>query len=357
MKKLTEILLYSLIVVLLFTFETGCGYLCRAFMPDETQKVCTHTKSTNTQLVVINDENDSRFYPRMAAIGSDTQTVNEYAQQLYIQSIGETESNKSSEYDINKNEITQQYRNYLDNILCMTVHIFSGIECKNLVSAARIEKDSGLLYIQNHPVNISADKTKSLDLIIKLYDARVLYYRLSDPDSKEASAAEVSRMSKKLIENINSFLPFWSNYYFPYAGGDIVSDYDDFDYEKERKTFIDSMVKTLQTDHHGNELALWFEKLLTNLSDSRHLYDIGTIETKSEDRPYMQIVTTINENDVGVTVSFPFQLPDTNIDPTDQEYHVYSVGGEIMVVFETQTKNQAILYYDVEEGCFTGFSA
>ena len=49
------------------------------------------------------------------------------------------------------------------------------------------------------------DILRKLSLIIRLDDLRVLYYRLSDLDSKEATPVEVNQASKKLISDINAF--------------------------------------------------------------------------------------------------------------------------------------------------------
>ena len=56
MKIINKIILPIVLITALVAFEIGCQYICRALMPDETDKVYTYTKSTNTQLMVINDE-------------------------------------------------------------------------------------------------------------------------------------------------------------------------------------------------------------------------------------------------------------------------------------------------------------
>ena len=176
MKIINKIILPIVLITALVAFEIGCQYICRALMPDETDKVYTYTKSTNTQLMVINDEDDSRFYPRMAAINSETMTVSDYLDDLYAQQFGKTESPAHSEmWDESIDKLISDSKTALENKLEMTVFVFSGIECHNLLSAAKIEKDTGLIYIQDHAVNLSDGKTKELSLIIRLDDLRVLY--------------------------------------------------------------------------------------------------------------------------------------------------------------------------------------
>ena len=113
----------------------------------------------------------------------------------------------------------------------------------------------------------------------------------------------------------------------------------------------------LSSDYPDNEIAAWLNKLLINLSDEKHLFFVNSFEEKTNEPPYINITTTISQNESGISVVFPFHLPGYEINPSDQEYHIYSSGDEIMIVFETGAKYQTILYYDVGESCFTGFSA
>ena len=244
----------------------------------------------------------------------------------------------------------------LENKLEMTVFVFSGIECHNLLSAAKIEKDTGLIYIQDHAVNLSDGKTKELSLIIRLDDLRVLYYRLSAPDSKEATPTEVNQASKKLISDINAFLPAWSTLYFPNNAQDaVIDDYDAF--KEDQRNILLEQAKILSSDYPDNKIADWFEKLFMNLYDEKQQFSLSCFEEKNEEMSYINIVTVIFQNDGEITVSFPFHLSGNDRKPYEQEYHIYSSGDEITIVFETGAKYQSILYYDVGEECFTGFSA
>lgn len=238
---------------------------------------------------------------------------------------------------------------------------------------------NGLLYIQEHPVNVSADRTKELSLIIRLSDARVLYYRLSDPDSREAAPTEVNQMSKKLISDINSFLPYWNDLYFPYYSRDTEiydsdeyseeqnyaddAEFDGDDHTEEQRNILTEQTKMLDTDHPDNAIAGWLNGLLMNLSDEKHSLNISSFEERNDEMPYIDkmpfinIVTAIYQNESGISVVFPFRLSGNDGKPSEQEYHIYSSGDEIMIVLETGAKYQTMLYYDVGEGCFTGFSA
>ncbi len=373
-KRLNKIILPIVLITTLIAFEVGCQYLCRTLIPDETDKVYTHSKTTNMQLMVINDEDNSRFYPRLAAIKSETMTVSDYLNDLYAQQFGKTESPTHSErWDESIDKLISNSKTSLENKLEITVFVFSGIECHNLLSAAKIEKDTGLIYIQNHTISVSDGKRKELSLIIRLTDLRVLYYRLSDPDSKEASLAEVNQTSKKLISDINSFLPHWNDLYFPhYAQNAELYDNDEYteernyaddaefdsdDYTEEQRKILTEHAKMMSSDYPDNKIASWFEKLFMNLSDEKYRFFFNSFEEKTDETPYINIVTAIFQNDSEISVAFPFCLPGYNENPPEPEYHIYSSGDEIMIVFETGAKYQAILYYDVGEGCFTGFSA
>lgn len=359
-KRLNKIILPIVLITALVAFEIGCQYICRALMPDETDKVYTYSKSTNTQIMVINDEDDSRFYPRMAAIKSETMTVSDYLNDLYAQQFGKTESPTHSEmWDESIDKLISDSKAALENKLEMTVFVFSGIECHDLLSAAKTEKDTGLIYIKDHTISVSGDKTKELSLIIRLDDLRVLYYRLSDSDSKEASSTEVNRTSKKLISDINSFLPHWNDLYFPNNTQD--ADIDDYDaFKEDQRRILLEQAKTLSSDYPDNKITDWFSKLYMNLSDKKQQLSVSCFEEKTEEMLYLSIVTAIfsmYQNDSEITVAFPFHLSGNNGKTSEQEYHIYSSGDEIMIVFETGAKYQTILYYDVGEGCFTGFSA
>lgn len=360
MKIINKIILPIVLIAALVAFEIGCQYLCKALMPDETDEVYTYSKSTNTQLMVINDEDDSRFYPRMAAINSETMTVSDYLDDLYAQQFGKTESPAHSEmWDESIDKLISDSKTALENKLEMTVFVFSGIECHNLLSAAKIEKDTGLIYIQDHAVNLSDGKTKELSLIIRLDDLRVLYYRLSAPDSKDATPTEVNQASKKLISDINAFLPAWSTLYFPNNAQDaVIDDYDVF-IEDQRRILLEQ-AKILSSDYPDNKIADWFEKLFMNLYDEKQQFSVSCFEEKTEEMSYLSIITAIfstYQNDSEITAAFPFHLSGNDGKSSEQEYHIYSSGDEIMIVFETGAKYQTILYYDVGEGCFTGFSA
>lgn len=115
--------------------------------------------------------------------------------------------------------------------------------------------------------------------------------------------------------------------------------------------------KILSSDYPDNKIADWFEKLFMNLYDEKQQFSVSCFEEKNEEMSYINIVTAIFQNDGEITVAFPFHLSGNNGKPYEQEYHIYSSGNEIMIVFETGAKYQTILYYDVGEGCFTGFSA
>lgn len=374
-KIINKVILPVILITALVAFEIGCQYLCKALIPDETDKVYTHSKGTDTQLMVINDEDDSRFYPRMAAIKNKTMTVNEYLNDFYIQQFGKQEGEICSEmWDKSIDNMINESMTELENKLEMTVVVFSGIECQNLISAARIEQDTSLLYIQNHTMKVSEGKTKELSLIIRLTDLRVLYYQLSDPDSKEASPAEVNQTSKKLISDINSFLPGWYTVCFRnYAQDAEIYDNDEYseeqnyamdmeydennDYAEEQRKILTEQAKMLSFDYPDNKIASWFEKLFMNLSDEKYRFFFNSFEEKADETPYINIVTAIFQNDSEISVAFPFCLPGHNENSPEPEYHIYSSGDEIMIVFETGAKYQMILYYDVGEGCFTGFSA
>ena len=280
MKIINKIILPIVLITALVAFEIGCQYICRALMPDETDKVYTYTKSTNTQLMVINDEDDSRFYPRMAAIKSETLSISDYLNDLYAQQFGKTESQTYSElWDKSAEKMTNDAMTALENKLEMTVFVFSGIECQDLLSAARIEKDTGLICIQDHTISVSDDKTKELSLIIRLDDFRVLYYRLSDLDSKEATPAEVNQASKKLISDINAFLPHWNDLYFSNNAQDAeIDDYDAFK-EDQRNILLDQ-AKILSSDYPDNKIADWFEKLFMNLYDEKQQFSVSCFEEK-----------------------------------------------------------------------------
>ena len=361
MKIINKIILPIVLITALVAFEIGCQYICRALMPDETDKVYTYTKSTNTytkstntQLMVINDEDDSRFYPRMAAIKSETMTVSDYLNDLYAQQFGKTEEAAHSElWDKSAEKMTNDAMTALEGKLEMTVFVFSGIECQDLLSAARIEKDTGLICIQDHTISVSDDKTKELSLIIRLDDLRV------DLDSKEATPAEVNQASKKLISDINAFLPHWNDLYFPNNAQDAeIDDYDVF-IEDQRRILLEQ-AKTLSSDYPDNKITDWFSKLYMNLSDKKQQLSVSCFEEKTDEMSYLSIITAIfsmYQNDSEITVAFPFHLSGNDGKPSEQEYHIYSSGDEIMIVFETGAKYQTILYYDVGEGCFTGFSA
>ena len=186
-----------------------------------------------------------------------------------------------------------------------------------------------------------------------------MYYRLSDPDNKEATPTEISQASKKLISDINSFLSHWNDLYFLNNSQDAdIDDYDAFK-ENQRRIFLEQ-AKTLSSDYHDNKISDWFSKLFKNLSDKNQQLSVSCFEEKTEEMPYLSIVTAIfsmYQNDSEITVAFPFHLSGNDGKPSEQEYHIYSSGDEIMIVFETGAKYQTILYYDVSEGCFTGFSA
>ena len=356
-KIINKIILPIVLIAAVAAFEAGCQYLCRALMPDETDEFYTYSKSTNTQLMVINDEDDSRFYPRMAAINSETMTVSDYLDDLYAQQFGKTESPAHSEmWDESIDKLISDSKAALEGKLEMTVFVFSGIECQDLLSAARIEKDTGLIYIQDHPINLSDGKTKELSLIIRLDDLRVLYYRLSDTDSNEATPTEVNQASKKLISDINAFLPVWNTLYFPNNAQDaVIDDYDAF--KEDQRNILLEQAKILSSDYPDNKIADWFEKLFMNLYDEKQQFSLSCFEEKNEEMSYINIVTVIFQNDGEITVSFPFHLSGNDRKPYEQEYHIYSSGDEITIVFETGAKYQSILYYDVGEECFTGFSA
>lgn len=373
-KKLGRIILPIVLIAELVAFEIGCQYLCKAWIPNETDIIYTHSKSTNTQLMVINDEDDSRFYPRMAAIKNETLTVNEYLKKLYAQNFGGIESQTPSE--LQENAIIKMMNVYyteIENRLEMAVFVFSGIECKDLFSAAKIEQNTDILFIENHPIKVSDGKTKELNLIIRLSDARVLYYRLSDPNSKEATPTEVTQTSKKLISDINSFLPYWNDLYFPYHSQNVEiydnneyteernyaddAEFDGGDYTEDQRNILLEQAKTLRSDYPNNKIAAWFEKLFMNLSNEKYQFFFNSFEEKTDETPYINIVTEIFQNDSEISVVFPFHLSGNDGRPSEQEYHIYSNRDEIMIVFETEAKYQTILYYDVGEGCFTGFSA
>ena len=360
MKIINKIILPIVLITALVAFEIGCQYICRALMPDETDKVYTYTKSTNTQLMVINDEDDSRFYPRMAAIKSETISISDYLNDLYAQQFGKSEAATHSEmWDESIDKLISDSKAALENKLEMTVFVFSGIECQDLLSAARIEKDTGLICIQDHTISVSDDKTKELSLIIRLDDFRVLYYRLSDLDSKEATPAEVNQANKKLISDINAFLSHWNDLYFPNNAQDAeIDDYDVF--KEDQRRILLEQAKTLSSDYPDNKITDWFSKLYMNLSDKKQQLSVSCFEEKTDEMSYLSIITAIfsmYQNDSEITVAFPFHLSGNDGKPSEQEYHIYSNGDEIMIVFETGAKYQTILYYDVGEGCFTGFSA
>ena len=129
--------------------------------------------------------------------------------------------------------------------------------------------------------------------------------------------------------------------------------------EDQRRILLEQ-AKTLSSDYPDNKITDWFSKLYMNLSDKKQQLSVSCCEQKTEEMPYLSIVTAIfsmYQNDSEITVAFPFHLSGNDGKPSEQEYHLYSSGDEIMIAFETAAKYKTILYYDVGEECFTGFSA
>ena len=151
-------------------------------------------------------------------------------------------------------------------------------------------------------------------------------------------------------------MPHWNDLYFPNNAQDVViDDYDAF--KEDQRNILLEQAKILSSDYPDNKIADWFEKLFMNLYDEKQQFSVSCFEEKNEEMSYINIVTVIFQNDGEITVSFAFHLSGNDGKSSEQEYHIYSSGDEIMIVFETGAKYQTILYYDVGEECFTGFSA
>ena len=370
MRKLHKCGSYLAVILFLAAVAVTCPYWCRLLLPQETQTLTTQPKRTNAQLMVINEDDTSRFYPRMAAATADTLSVEVYFQKL-VQRYREEATIHSEGTTPWYDEWLGRYQQELAHQLGMAVHLLSGCECADtaaLVSLSEIEPSAEQLLIRDKTIRLTDGRQKTLSLVLHLPDSRLLYYRLSDTEQPQASSAALSAVSRQLVSDINDFMPAWNKLHFPYHVQDLIpSDEADAAYEEdwlsseetyrlEQQKMLQEQRKLFLSAYPNNVLSSWMACLFDTLSSTEHTYMVFCDEEETEKPSFPFPIVTVVEGDSVVSFTLPFLSPNYTDTSTPPEYHVYSAENELMVVFDTTDTFPLILYYNVTEGRLTGFS-
>lgn len=338
MNRFKKIILPILLLTLAMGAEIAGIVLCGKMLPDYKNEIFTEEKKNITQLIFVDDGDNSRFYPWLSYREDELLSAPSYiTNHIYDQSL-DIFTDGLGEYKYNYSEDTLK-KIMFNGINNMMFYIIKSLDSDNLPiettdfsQSVKFDNNASIMCIKDFKYVNQNNESKLLDLVIKLGDNSVLYFRIRSENPPKPNSQEINQKSKELLESIG------------------VS--------------IDYLTKFMETQYPKNNIKVMNFSEQSELeadtepsSESNIIYDyfmtFDMPETYLDNGNY--VFSTIADDKFG----FPIRIVIPSVISSSQ-YTVFSNGDELMLVLSgsdnTSKYSDTILYYSISDNRITGFS-
>lgn len=356
--KLRKYLLPFLMIILAGSVELVGVLLCGKMIPDYKNELFTEEKRNITQLMFIDEEENSRFYPWLSYDESDCVTVDEYLKRLYtsdyvmktVTGVSENDEMKGVYKDIDiealKQELCSSEIEDFNNMVIFIIYVFDGENAvdqeTDFSKEIMIDENKNMIYLKDFECSDSNGEKKLLDLVMTLGNKDVLYYRFRSKDTKKATATEINQKSKELTEDVQYVMENFSKYF---SEDEITTEVNGY-YDEEQKEIEDKIEENSVSEADKNIITDYFSGFYSG-------YPIESFDVYYQDEMICCSFGSDGWNPYPIIVSFPQYLDEL-------QYSIFSYDDELMIVFSDNNTSfeisNIILYYSMSDERITGFS-
>lgn len=318
MNKFRKLILPIVFVIMAIGTEIVGIVICGNMLPSHKNEVFSEEKKNITQLIFVNDEDNSRFYPWLSYHEEELVSVQTYIENhLYDQSI----ETFRPQLDIDNSLIDDEYskKEIISTFNQMILYTIEKLDNKNYPADeidfskyAKFDNNASIVCIKDLEYKNQNNETKLLDLVIKLNSNDILYLRIRNKNPPKPTSQEINQKSKELSDCVEQTFEYNSE-----------SD----NKEKNNKNSDNVILQYLQS---------------VNLTDSYY-----------ENGRYIFSSPSYDKTAFSIRVVIPSIL-------ASSQYTVFSNNDELMIVFSgtnnTSKYSDTILYYSISEDRITGFS-
>lgn len=318
MNKFRKLILPIVFVIMAIGTEIVGIVICGNMLPSHKNEVFSEEKKNITQLIFVNDEDNSRFYPWLSYHEEELVSVQTYIENhLYDQSI----ETFRPQLDIDNSLIDDEYskKEIISTFNQMILYTIEKLDNKNYPADeidfskyAKFDNNASIVCIKDLEYKNQNNETKLLDLVIKLNSNDILYLRIRNKNPPKPTSQEINQKSKELSDCVEQTFEYNSE-----------SD----NKEKNNKNSNNVILQYLQS---------------VNLTDSYY-----------ENGRYIFSSPSYDKTAFSIRVVIPSIL-------ASSQYTVFSNNDELMIVFSgtnnTSKYSDTILYYSISEDRITGFS-
>lgn len=330
------------LVVLAISIEIVGIIFCGKMLPDYKNEVFAEEKKNITQLIFVNDEDNSRFYPWLSYHEDEFTPAQSYIENhLYDPNIEFMISSYDETYSFKEMDDRERKEVIIYNFNQMILYAIETFDAENypeeeidFLMYAKFDNNASILCIKDCEYKNRAGETKLLDLVMKVDTKDMQYFRIRDKSPAKPTSQQISQKSKELSENVDETL----EYFAKWPEELIKEESEDYYTDNEiQQTFVE----TDNSQKYNNHNII-----------NEYLISIPVSLGYWQDDNYHIIM---NEGKLGFQISVV--VPSVLL---NSQYTVFSNGDELMVVFsgsdDASKYSDTILYYSISEDRIIGFS-
>lgn len=339
MGKFKKFILPILLLTLAMGVEITGIIFCGKMLPDYKNEIFTEEKKNITQLVFVDDGDNSRFYPWLSYREDELVTAPSYiTSHIYDQSMDMFANGLGDDKYSYDEEALKKIM--LENINTMVSYIIQTLDSNNIPKEdtdfsqnVKFDNNASIMCIKDFKYTNQNNKAKLLDLVVRLGDTSVLYFRVRSENPPKPDSQEINQKSKEISEDVNSA--------------------------------VDYLMKLIESQHYETEIKdMYFsekreddEEIIEEPLENNIIYDY--IESI-----YMPEMYIDNGNYVFSTIAddkfaFPIRIVISSM-ISNSQYTVFANGDELILVLSgsdnTSKYSDTILYYSISDKKLTGFS-
>lgn len=214
MSKFKKFILPTLLLTLAMGAEITGIIFCGKMLPDYKNEIFTEEKKNITQLIFVDDGDNSRFYPWLSYREDELISAPSYiTSHIYDQSL-DTFANSLGDDRYNYDDEALK-KIMLDNINEMIFYVIQTLDINNIPKEntdfsqnVEFDNNASIMHIKDFKYTNQNNKVKLLDLVVKLGDNSILYFRVRSEDPPKPDSQEINQKSKEISENVGSAIDY-----------------------------------------------------------------------------------------------------------------------------------------------------
>lgn len=336
MNKFRKLILPIVLVIMAIGTEIVGIVICGNMLPSHKNEIFSEEKKKITQLVFVDGEDNTRFYPWLSYHEEELVSVQTYIENhLYDQSI----EMFRSQLDIDKFLIDDEYvkKEIIYTFNQMILYTIEKLDNKNYPADeidfskyAKFDNNASIVCIKDLEYKNQDNETKLLDLVIKLNSNDIMYLRIRNKSFPKPTTQEINQKSKELSDCVGQTFEYITELF----------SLQQKTQEIEEMYYSESDNKEKDNKNNDNVILQYLQSI--NLTDNYY-----------ENGRYIFSSSSDDKTAVHIRVVIPSIL-------ASSKYTVFSNSDELMIVFSgtdnTSKYSDTILYYSISEDRITGFS-